>query len=148
MPDLLKEVLPLISTYLLDIINVYLLRGHVPHFFKVAVIKPLLKKPTLDTEVLANYRPISNLPFFSKILEKVGANQLCDFLHLASTVAQWLALSPHSMKALGLNPGRPGRSRSFLCGFCMFSSCLRGFTPVSPTIIKTCTAASPRFVWM
>ena len=31
--------------------------------------------------VLANYRPISNLPFLSKILEKVVANQLCNFLH-------------------------------------------------------------------
>ena len=48
--------------------------------FKIAVIKPLLKKPTLDPEVLANYRPISNLPFLSKILEKVIANQLCEFL--------------------------------------------------------------------
>ena len=51
-----------------------------PQSFKVAVIKPLLKKPTLDPYVLANYRPISNLPFLSKILEKVVANQLCDFL--------------------------------------------------------------------
>ncbi|MDF4285579.1 reverse transcriptase family protein, partial [Vibrio parahaemolyticus] len=31
--------------------------------------------------MLANYRPISNLPFMSKILEKVVADQLCDFLH-------------------------------------------------------------------
>merc|ERR1712212_763341 len=54
------------------------------------------------------------------------------------TVAQWLALLPHSTKVQGSNPGR---SRSFLCGVCMFSPCLRGFppgTPVSPTIIKTC----------
>ncbi|MDF4386599.1 reverse transcriptase family protein [Vibrio parahaemolyticus] len=62
-------------------INISLLTGYVPQSFKVAVIKPLLKKPTLDPEVLANYRPISNLPFLSKILEKVVADQLCDFLH-------------------------------------------------------------------
>ena len=42
---------------------------------KLAVIKPLLKKYTLDSD-----SPISNLPFLSKILEKVAANQLCDFL--------------------------------------------------------------------
>jgi len=53
---------------------------------------------------------------------------------MGSTVAQWLALSPHSKKALGSNPGRPGRSRSFLlprgehAGTSMFSSCLCGFT--------------------
>ncbi|XP_051234107.1 galanin receptor type 1b isoform X2 [Dicentrarchus labrax] len=62
-------------------INLSLLSGYVPQSFKVAVIKPLLKKSTLDPGVLANYRPISNLPFLSKILEKVVAKELCDFLH-------------------------------------------------------------------
>ncbi len=37
--------------------------GHVPKPFKLAVIKPLIKKPKLDPCELANYRPISNLPF-------------------------------------------------------------------------------------
>uniref|UniRef100_A0A8C4DRA9 Reverse transcriptase domain-containing protein n=1 Tax=Dicentrarchus labrax TaxID=13489 RepID=A0A8C4DRA9_DICLA len=78
---LLKEVVPLIGTSLLDMINLSLLSGYVPQSFKVAVIKPLLKKSTLDPGVLANYRPISNLPFLSKILEKVVAKELCDFLH-------------------------------------------------------------------
>ncbi len=48
--------------------------------FKLAVIKPLIKKPKLDPCELANYRPISNLPFMSKILEKVVSAQLCSFL--------------------------------------------------------------------
>ncbi len=61
-------------------INPSLLTGYIPQSFKVVVLKPLLKKPTLNAEVLANYRPISNLPFLSKVLEKVVANQLCDFL--------------------------------------------------------------------
>ena len=65
-------------------INLSLLSGYVPQSFKTAVIKPLLKKTTLDQEILANYRPISNLPFLSKILEKAVANQLCDFLHTNS----------------------------------------------------------------
>ncbi len=46
----------------------------------LAVIKPLIKKPQLDPSELANYRPISNLPFMSKILEKVVSAQLCPFL--------------------------------------------------------------------
>ncbi|KAI3367040.1 hypothetical protein L3Q82_009670 [Scortum barcoo] len=61
-------------------------RGFVPKSFKVAVIKPLIKKPTLDADVLANYRPISNLPFLSKILEKAvashGANKTDQLLKL------------------------------------------------------------------
>lgn len=78
---LFKEVFPLIDTSILDLINLSLLTGYVPQTFKVAVIKPLLKKPTLDSEELANYRPISNLPFLSKVLEKIVAAQLCDHLH-------------------------------------------------------------------
>ena len=31
--------------------------------------------------VLSNYRPISNLPFLSKVLEKAISKQLCSFLH-------------------------------------------------------------------
>lgn len=47
----------------------------VPSAFN-AVVTPLLKKTNLDTDILCNYRPISNLPFLSKILERVVARQL------------------------------------------------------------------------
>jgi hypothetical protein len=47
-----------------------------PASFKQAIVRPLLKKPNLDKEKLKNYRPVSNLPFISKILEKV-VNKLC-----------------------------------------------------------------------
>ena len=52
-----------------------------PQSFKVAVIKSLLKKPTLDTGVLAYYRPISILPFMCRDLEKIVAAHFCDHLH-------------------------------------------------------------------
>uniref|UniRef100_A0A669DXW8 Reverse transcriptase domain-containing protein n=1 Tax=Oreochromis niloticus TaxID=8128 RepID=A0A669DXW8_ORENI len=52
-------------------INLSLIISYVPQAFKVALVKPLLKKPSLDPAVLANYRPISNLPFISNILERV-----------------------------------------------------------------------------
>ncbi len=44
------------------------------------VIKPLIKKPNLDPCELANYRPISNLPFMSNILETIVSAQLCSIL--------------------------------------------------------------------
>ena len=34
-------------------------------------MRPLLKKSNLDSSVLNNFRPNSNLPFLSKILEKI-----------------------------------------------------------------------------
>ncbi|TWW63268.1 hypothetical protein D4764_03G0002760 [Takifugu flavidus] len=77
---LLKDVLPLIGSSILDQINGSLVSGYVPRSYKVAVIKPLLKKPSLDPDVLANYRPISNLPFISKVLEKVVVTQLLAHL--------------------------------------------------------------------
>jgi len=45
----------------------------------LAVVKPLLKKDNLDGNILSNYRPISNLPFISKI---IVFNQLNKFLIL------------------------------------------------------------------
>ncbi|KAL0153562.1 hypothetical protein M9458_051176 [Cirrhinus mrigala] len=65
---------------LLNIINSSLSLGYVPKTFKLAAIKPLIKKPQLDPNELTNYRPISNLPFLSKILEKVVSSQLSSFL--------------------------------------------------------------------
>ncbi len=41
---------------------------------------PLLKKNNLDPSVINNYRPISNLPFLSKILENVVCKQLDEYL--------------------------------------------------------------------
>ncbi len=77
---LLKEVLPEVIDPLLAIINSSLSLGYVPKTFKLAVIKPLIKKPQLDPKDLVNYRPISNLPFLSKMLEKVVSSQLYSFI--------------------------------------------------------------------
>ena len=47
---------------------------------QTARIKPLLKKPTLKTTDIQNYRPISLLSFLSKTLERAVANQLSSYL--------------------------------------------------------------------
>ncbi len=77
---LLKEVLPEVIDPLLNIINSSLSSGYVKKTFKLAVIKPLIEKTQLDPKELINYRPISNLPFLSKILEKVVSSQIFSFL--------------------------------------------------------------------
>uniref|UniRef100_A0A671UM61 Reverse transcriptase domain-containing protein n=1 Tax=Sparus aurata TaxID=8175 RepID=A0A671UM61_SPAAU len=61
--------------------NCSLQMGVFPTAFKMAVVKPLLKKSNLDPNVFDNYRPVSNLPFLSKILEKLVFNQVNDFLN-------------------------------------------------------------------
>nr|GFC52549.1 hypothetical protein [Tanacetum cinerariifolium] len=41
-----------------------------------AVVRPLLKKPSLDPTILNNFRPVSNIPFLGKVIERVVASQL------------------------------------------------------------------------
>ncbi|KAI4800683.1 hypothetical protein KUCAC02_009526 [Chaenocephalus aceratus] len=77
-----KDVLPCMASELLHIVNKSLHSGIFPQALKTAVIKPLLKKNNLDASVMNNYRPISNLPFLGKIIEKVVFQQLSNFLHL------------------------------------------------------------------
>ena len=57
------------------IVNQSLTTGEFLDNWKMAIVRPLIKGPNLDTE-LKNYRPISNLPFLSKIVEKEAQLQL------------------------------------------------------------------------
>ena len=73
---LVLDYLDILITPLTAIINASLEQGKCPNFFKQAHVTPILKKPSLDKEVFKNYRPVSNLNFISKILERVVAVQL------------------------------------------------------------------------
>ena len=57
--------------------------GTVPQAFKNAHVTPLLKKPSPSKDDMKNYRPVSNLSFISKVLEKVVAKRIQS--HLFST---------------------------------------------------------------
>ena len=71
--DCLDHLLPLITA----IINGSLSESKFPLSFKKAIVRPLLKKPSLDKEGLKNYYwPVSNLSYLSQILEKVVAKRL------------------------------------------------------------------------
>ena len=76
---LLKECIGELIPVITQIINKSLTSGYVPESFKSAVITPLLKKSSLDIDNLTNYRPVSNLPFLSKVLEKVVSSRLLDY---------------------------------------------------------------------
>ncbi len=74
-----KSVLNCLEADLLEVVNASLLSWTFPNSLKTAVVKPLLKKRNLDNFILSNYRPISNLPFIGKIIEKVVFNQLINY---------------------------------------------------------------------
>ena len=70
------ELVPLIT----DIVNMPLRESMVPKSLKTAHILPLLKKTGLDSDILKNYRPVSNLTFISKVIEKVISGRLNEHL--------------------------------------------------------------------
>src|SRR6218665_3174708 len=78
--SLLKECADLLVPTITNIINLSLSTGTFPMQFKDLVVKPLLKKPSLDKELLSNYRPISNLSFLSKLSERVVLSRLKAYL--------------------------------------------------------------------
>src|ERR1700761_201822 len=78
---LIKSCIEALLPPLTTLLNLCLTEGSFPSSFKHALVTPLLKKFNLPHDDLANYRPISNLRFFSKLLERLTANRL---LHLNS----------------------------------------------------------------
>jgi len=76
---IIKKVANEIVHPLTTIFNLSLLTGHVPNQLKLAKIVPIHKKE--DPEIFSNYRPISLLPCFSKILERLVFNRSIDFIN-------------------------------------------------------------------
>lgn len=50
-----------------------------PQKLKESIVFPKLKKPNSDKENFKNYRPVSNVPFLSKIMEKIVDQQLEEY---------------------------------------------------------------------
>ena len=71
-------LLPVITT----IINKSLEAGHFPKSWKEALVCLLLKKPGLHI-ILKNFRPVSNLAFLSKLIEKAVFHQIHE--HMVDT---------------------------------------------------------------
>jgi potassium voltage-gated channel Eag-related subfamily H protein 8 len=78
-PDfVVKKGIEVVKMPLAHIYNASLEAGIFPERFKIAKVKPLHKRG--DMRNMGNYRPISLLCAFSKILEKLMYNRLLSFL--------------------------------------------------------------------
>jgi hypothetical protein len=75
-PVVLDVLIPLITSC----VNTSLSSGCMPQSLKSAVITPLLKKAGLDVNNMKNYRPVSNLSFMSKVIERVVVKQLLEHM--------------------------------------------------------------------
>ena len=69
------------------IVNISLTTGAFSQSWKTAVICPLLKKAGLEL-ILRNYRPVSNLCFLSKVVEKCMLKQLIGYCNAKDLIPQ------------------------------------------------------------
>ena len=76
--NVLKSISKLIVGHLVNFFNKFLDIGIFPTILKSGMITPIFKKG--DSRYFDNYRPVSTLPVFGKILEKLMYNRLYSFL--------------------------------------------------------------------
>ena len=74
---LLKESLDECLPILVNIVNTSLEKGQMPKALKRAIITPVPKKANIQE--YTDFRPISNLPFLSKLIERVVVDQLTQY---------------------------------------------------------------------
>jgi len=77
---LIREFVDLLTPYVTAIVNSALSQGRLSESHKLAIVSPRLKKPGLETADMANVRPVSNLLFLSKVVERATAQQLNDHI--------------------------------------------------------------------
>ena len=68
--SILKKCIDLILPAIHHIANLSLSLGYFPDALKKACVTPLIKNENLDKDNIKNFRPVSDLRFLGKIIEK------------------------------------------------------------------------------
>ena len=84
---LLKDMLDVLAIPLSQIVSTSLQSGNVPHKLKQAFVTPLHKKPSLDPDNIKSYRPVSNLSFISKLVERAVDSQVSKHIETNNLMA-------------------------------------------------------------
>ena len=74
--ECIVELVPTIT----DIVYTLLRDSLMLNSLIATLIRPLLKKTGLDSDILKNYRPISNLTFIAKVIERVVSGKVNEHL--------------------------------------------------------------------
>jgi len=78
---LLKQINGIMSPVIAAMCNASFKQNTMPQSQKTAIVHPLIKKTSLDPSELSSFRPISNLSFVSKILERLVDNRLTEHIN-------------------------------------------------------------------
>ena len=73
---LVKQHIDVLLPTLCKIVNTSFTSGVFPGDLKRSIITPVLKKASLNHNELKHYRPVANLQFTSKVLEKCASSQI------------------------------------------------------------------------
>ena len=73
---IIKQCYPVLSNFLLAIINSSFSSSTFPDSLKHGVVTPIIKDKTKDSNELNNYRPVCSCPFLGKLLERSAIDQL------------------------------------------------------------------------
>ena len=74
----MKQLTNYYAEPLTHLINQSILQGHFPKELKLAKVLPIFNSE--DDQLVQNYRPISILPFFSTIVEKIVSKYIIKFM--------------------------------------------------------------------
>lgn len=100
-PGIIKHIIPLITKPLTHICNLSFNTGTFPDSLKIAKVIPIFKKG--DADLYENYRPISLLSCFSKIIERLMFNRIFNFLNKYDILCnQQYGFRPHHSTELAL----------------------------------------------
>ena len=109
--SILKDNAETFAPLIMKIVNASLQSGTVPADMKHALVTPLHKRHGLDTNNLANYRPVSNIGFVSKVLERYVPNAVrehidnngynCGIRHVTVPIATMILIA--NVRHIGLS---------------------------------------------
>ena len=63
-----------------DIVNLSFSTGTFPDKLKHAIITPVIKKQNVDANALKNFRPVSNIPYLSKVIERHAVDNISRYM--------------------------------------------------------------------
>ena len=76
----IKEQAEIFAPIFRSIINKSFTEGKFPSSLKLGTIRPILKDKDSDVQNFKNYRPVTNIPFLPKLIEKAANQQLQSYL--------------------------------------------------------------------
>ena len=86
---LVKDHIDVMLPFLTKLCNATILEGGLPQSQRTAIVVPRLKGAGLDPADVKSHRPISNLSFMSKVIEKVIFHQLVVYLDSNNLVPKY-----------------------------------------------------------